>query len=130
MSQDIIDALLRERAGYAAKGDADSAAQVDEQLAHYGYEGVDELEPVEPREAGTDNQEDPLVELRKENDTLRTDLAAVTSERDELAVKAAERDDLAKKVESLEAAAAARAADGGPTPVAAKPSAAKSTRSK
>lgn len=34
-----VSALLREREGYVAKGLTDRVRQVDEQLAHYGYEG-------------------------------------------------------------------------------------------
>ncbi|WP_326597753.1 hypothetical protein [Streptomyces sp. NBC_01803] len=34
----MIAALQRERAGYAARGLDDRVRQVDEQLAHYGYE--------------------------------------------------------------------------------------------
>lgn len=34
----MIAALLRERAGYEAHGKTDRVRQVDEQLAHYGYE--------------------------------------------------------------------------------------------
>ncbi|MBW9118881.1 hypothetical protein JNB63_02115 [Microbacterium trichothecenolyticum] len=114
MSQDIIDALLRERATFAAKGDADSAAQVDEQLVHYGYEGIDELEQVEPRELDTAEEEDALVE------TLRAELATATAERDELQTK----------VKELEEAAAKRAEAGAPAPVDAQPTAPKSTRGK
>lgn len=35
-----IQALLRERAGYVARGLADRVAQVDEQLAHLGAQGA------------------------------------------------------------------------------------------
>lgn len=38
MSDTMIEALLRERAGYDRRGDQERVRQVDEQLAHYGYE--------------------------------------------------------------------------------------------
>jgi hypothetical protein len=36
--ENMIAGLRRERVGYVARGDAARVAQVDEQLAHYGYE--------------------------------------------------------------------------------------------
>lgn len=36
--ENMIAALLRERAGYQARGAADRVALVDEQLAHHGWE--------------------------------------------------------------------------------------------
>lgn len=38
MTQNMIAALLVERAAYERAGRTDRLAQVDEQLAHYGYE--------------------------------------------------------------------------------------------
>ncbi|AZM91436.1 hypothetical protein [Streptomyces sp. W1SF4] len=38
MDQNMISALLAERAGYERSGRAERMAQVDEQLAHHGYE--------------------------------------------------------------------------------------------
>jgi len=35
-NENMIAALLRERAAYAARGDQDRVAQVNEQLRHYG----------------------------------------------------------------------------------------------
>lgn len=37
--ENMIAALKRERATYVAAGDEDRVRQVDESLAHYGYEG-------------------------------------------------------------------------------------------
>lgn len=37
--ENMIAALKRERAAYAAAGDADRVSQVDEQLKNFGYEG-------------------------------------------------------------------------------------------
>jgi hypothetical protein len=37
-NENMIAALKRERAGYAARGDADRVAQVDEQIRAYGGE--------------------------------------------------------------------------------------------
>ncbi len=38
-NDNMIAALLRERAAYTRAGNTERAAQVDEQLKHYGYEG-------------------------------------------------------------------------------------------
>lgn len=43
--EQMIAALKRERATYVARGLDDRVAQVDEQLAHYGYEGGEEKAP-------------------------------------------------------------------------------------
>jgi hypothetical protein len=37
--QNMIDALLRERAGYKRRGLDKRVSEVDEQLQHYGYDG-------------------------------------------------------------------------------------------
>lgn len=46
----MIAALLREREGYDRRGEKDRVRQVDEQLAHYGYEP--EQEPKEKAPSG------------------------------------------------------------------------------
>jgi hypothetical protein len=40
-TEELIAALLRERSGYLLAGRTDRAAQVDEQLAAYGYKAPD-----------------------------------------------------------------------------------------
>ena len=47
MNQQIIDALLMERAGYVNRSLADRVKQVDEQLAFYGYKAQRAVAPVE-----------------------------------------------------------------------------------
>lgn len=46
-NENMIAALKRERAGYVARGLEERVAEVDEQLAHYGYEGVQDP-PADP----------------------------------------------------------------------------------
>jgi hypothetical protein len=54
----MIAALLRERAGYKARGNEDRVRQVDEQLAHYGHtqEQADEDDGPQDR-TGTDERQ-------------------------------------------------------------------------
>lgn len=40
--ENMIAALLRERANYVAQGKTDRVSQVDKQLAHHGYKQTDE----------------------------------------------------------------------------------------
>lgn len=48
----MIAALRRERAGYVARGDADRVAQVDRQLAHYGYQPEPDPAQTPPQDPG------------------------------------------------------------------------------
>ncbi|MFE3762274.1 hypothetical protein ACFXPI_10975 [Streptomyces sp. NPDC059104] len=51
MTNTMIAALLREREAYERRGQDERVAQVDEQLAHYGYERADEQQAPGGRSA-------------------------------------------------------------------------------
>ncbi|MFE3857786.1 hypothetical protein ACFXPN_42445 [Streptomyces griseorubiginosus] len=56
-NENMIAALKRERAIYVSQGDEDRVRQVDESLAHYGYEPDGGAEQDGPKERGTAPQQ-------------------------------------------------------------------------
>ncbi|MFF9582494.1 hypothetical protein [Streptomyces achromogenes] len=56
-NENMIAALKRERAIYVDAGDEDRVRQVDESLAHYGYDVAGESEQDGPQERGTAPQQ-------------------------------------------------------------------------
>lgn len=67
MADSMIDALLRERAGYVARGLTDRVAQVDAQLDLRGYvapvaDEAPQPEPVEVAETEADTEADDAAD--------------------------------------------------------------------
>lgn len=63
--ENMIAALKRERAGYVARGDEDRVRQVDEQLAHHGYEPEDEQSEPQGRTAAPQQTADGPAPAKK-----------------------------------------------------------------